>query len=328
MIAYLSHVKRAWNDILQYEGENLNPSIIDAATVEKLESLAPSHSEIDRDLVKTMMQKQELFPSQHDHTARRALADNICSYPCLIPSLRTFFETLKYLEPICEALRKLLGGKIKRTIRTSFQGCYFAPERIIVQTSGTKDMELTTTLSKEEAAHVAYVELWAFCARHFDDLTTFTPRMECKGTKPQVKGPNPVVWQRLARFTMSRGFMTPRAKELSEDTCDSQLALDYLRKANPLSITFSAALVEKVVTASRPEAIVDDESSAPDDSFITVDRRSGRPYEFDLARDKKTLFFANICISQSSNNVSLNFVRRDLFSCIFGPFHFEVSSFG
>jgi hypothetical protein len=326
MTAYLHHVKRAWNDILQCGGEVLAPSIVDAATVEKLESLAPSHSEIDRDLVQAMMQKSELFPSQHDDNVRLALLDNVCSYPGLIPSLWTFFETLKYLEPICEALRKLLGGRIKRTIRTSLRSYYFAPEKPVIQVSGTKDVELTANLSEEEAARVSYVELWAFCARHFDDLTTFTPKMECKGTKPLVRGPNPVVWQCFAKFAMSRGFMTPRAKELSEDTCDSQLAIDYLRKANPLSTSFNAALVEKVVAAGRSQTLVDNEDIEPDDNFITVERRSGRPYELDLVKDKKTLFFAHLYVGRTSNNISLNLVRRDLFLNIFGPLHFEVSS--
>ncbi|KAF1363093.1 hypothetical protein EJ07DRAFT_104137 [Lizonia empirigonia] len=325
MLAYLRHVKQAWSKILRSGSGILPPSIVDAATVEKLESLAPNCSEVDRDLISAMMRSGDLFPSQKNENVRQDLETNICSYPGVIPSLWTFFETLKYLEPICEILRKLLGGKVRRTIRASLRGYYFAPEQTVVQASGTTDVQLTAALSKEEAARVSYIELWIFCARHFDDLTTFTPRMEYKGTKPLVRGPNPVVWQYFAKFAMSRGFMTPRAKELSKDSCASQLALDYLRKANPLSTNFNAALIEKTVGISRSYTSIDDEDPKPDYSFITVERRCGRPYELDLARDKKGLFFRQLYIEPRSSNINLNLIRRDLFTCIFGPLSFQVS---
>ncbi|KZM26577.1 hypothetical protein ST47_g2216 [Ascochyta rabiei] len=218
MIAYLNHVKTTWNAILQCGDEVVAPSIVDAATVENLESLAPNHSDIDRDLVLAMMQQGELFPSQHNDEIRQTL--------------------------------------------------------------------LAPTVSKAKTAFVL---------------------MESKGTKPSVKGPNPVVWQCFAKFAISRGFITPRAKELLHDTCDSQLALDYLRKVNPLRTDFSAALVKKVVAVSRPEIDVNDEDLESDDSFIKLERRSGRPYELDLARDKKNLFLAHL---------------------VFGCFHLEPADVG
>lgn len=213
---------------------------------------------------------------------------------------------------------------MKRTIRASLLGNHFAPERAVVQSSATRDVELTVPLSKEEAARVSYVELWLFCARHFDDLTTFTPRMEQKGEKPLVKGPNPAFWQCFAKFAMSRGFKTPRAKELSVSSCASELALDYLRKANPWSNNFDAALVEKVVNAGRSHIGADAETIEPDINFVTVERRCGRPYELDLAKDRRALFFRHLYIEPEPNVFSLNLIRRDLFSCIFGPFHFQV----
>lgn len=324
MIAYLHHIKRAWYGILQAGSTTLPPSTVDAATVEKLESLAPNSSEIDRELVSVLMRDGHLFPTQHNEDIRQELENNICGFPGLLPSLRTFFETLKYLEPICEILRKLLGGKVRRTLRASLLGNHFTPEKTVVQSSATRDVELTVPLSKEEATRISYVELWLFCARHFDDLTSFTPRMEHKGEKPLVRGPNPAFWQCFAKFAMSRGFKTPRAKELSEGSCASGLALDYLRKANPLSSTFNAALVEKVVNAGRSYTGADAETIEPDTSFITVERRCGRPYELDLAKDKRALFFKHLYIESEPNVVSLNLVRRDLFSCIFGPFQFQV----
>ncbi|KAF3031540.1 hypothetical protein E8E11_003074 [Didymella keratinophila] len=152
--------------------------------------------------------------------------------------------------------------------------------------------------------------------------------MEHKGKKPLVRGPNPAFWQCFAKFAISRGFKTSRAKELSEGSCASELALDYLRKANPLSSNFDAALVEKVINAGRSHSSADAETIEPDTSFITVERRCGRPYELDLAKDKRALFFRHLYIESEPNEFSLTLVRRDLFSCIFGPFHFQPTDIG
>jgi hypothetical protein len=324
MIAYLHHVAATWNSILKCGNEVVTPSRVDTATVERLELLAPRHSIIDRELVLSMMRNRELFSSEPNDDIRKKMLDNICNHSGIIPSIWTFFETLKYLEPICEALKKLIGGKIKQSIRASLKGCYFAPAKTVVQVSGSRDMELDTDLNIAQVASIPYVELWAFCARHFDDLTTFTPKMECGGNKPLVKGPNPVVWQKLARFAISRGFLTLRAKELSQDDSHSQLAMAYLRKANPLIADFSTAQVQKVVAASQPDASVDDNDLNPDDEFVKVERRSGRPYELDLAKDKRSLFFAHLYDSQTPGKVNLNFVRRDLFSCLFADLRLPV----
>ena len=94
------------------------------------------------------------------------------------------------MEPLCEALRQLLGEQIKRTIQLSLAGLFFAPSKNIVQLNKTKDVKIKVRLSQQEAIIVAYTELWAFCSRHFDGLTASTPRKEIGGLKPYVKGPN------------------------------------------------------------------------------------------------------------------------------------------
>ena len=90
---------------------------VDAVTVQSLELLSPKYSMIDKGLVIDLMERGKIFPSQHDSEVRKTLLENICEFSGVIPSLWTFFETLKYLEPLCEALRHLLGRQMKRTIR-------------------------------------------------------------------------------------------------------------------------------------------------------------------------------------------------------------------
>jgi hypothetical protein len=112
---YLRHVASSWKDILRCGTQTLPFSTVDSKTVQYLELLAPS-SPSDKALVEDLMKRGVLFPSQSSPQIRQTLLDNIYAFSGVIPSLRTFFETLKYLEPTCKALKKLLDTRLKTTI--------------------------------------------------------------------------------------------------------------------------------------------------------------------------------------------------------------------
>jgi hypothetical protein len=125
----------------------LPSSAVNAATVQNLKLLAPKHSDINKALVVDLIERREIFPSQNDRGIRKSLVQNICAFPSVIPLLQTFFQTLKYLEPLCKALRQLLGKQIKRTICLSLAGLFFAPSKSIVQLNKAKDVEIKVAIS-------------------------------------------------------------------------------------------------------------------------------------------------------------------------------------
>jgi hypothetical protein len=327
MTLYLDHIAKAWKRILRCGDTMLPFSAIDAVTVQRLELLAPKHSDIDKSLVIDLMERGEIFPSQHDRGVRKTLVENICDSPGVIPSLWTFFETLKYLEPLCEALRHLLGKQMKRTIRSSLAGLFFAPSKNMVQLNETEEVEIKVGLSQQDAMMVAYTELWAFCSRHFDGLTTYTPRKETGGPKPHVKGPNPMAWQHLAKFAVSRGFRITHAQELvtKEEQYHSQLALDYLRKAKPMCPTFSSDYIQRILTAVRSYESPHTREPILELPHLSLNRRSGRPFERDFIREKEIMFLPQLYSGPPCEDLNLRLLRRDLFSCIFISLEFHAS---
>lgn len=326
MSLYLTHIKAAWEQILRCGDTVLPFSAVDAATVKNLELLAPKNSTTDKELVANLMERREIFASQHDANLRNILLKNICSFPGIIPSLGTFFEMLKYLEPLCEALRYLLGGQMKGTIRSSFKGLYFAPPKNMVQINETEDVEIKVALSQDQAMMVAYTELWAFCSRHFDSLTAFTPRKETGQPKPRVKGPNPVVWRYLAKLALSRGFKISHAQDLiaKEEHFHSQLALEYLQKAKPMCASFPKDHIRIVVEAIRSDETFDNQESTLLLPHLELDRRFGRPFERDLLVEKKIMFLPHLSSDPQCENLDLRLARRDLFWCMFTNLDFRV----
>jgi hypothetical protein len=326
MVLYLHYVARSWKNLLRNGTQILPLSIIDSNTVQYLELLAPC-SPTDKALVEDLMHRGVLFPSQSSPRIRQTLLDNIYAFSGVIPSLRTFFDTLKYLEPTCEALKKLLDKRLKSTIRSSLQGLFWAPTHSYVQISESQCAEVQSPVSKEDQFQIAYADLWAYCSRRFDGLTAATPLKEPNGPKPIAKGPNPVAWHHLAQYSLSQGFIIPNARIIAGrgEECSTQLALDYLGKAYPSSSTFSKAQIDNVKRSIKPVHSDEPSSTVLDSEYLPLDRRSGRPFEVDFVMEKQVLFIPNLCNVQVTGDVTLTFVRRELFSCLFGRHHLEVS---
>jgi hypothetical protein len=191
-------------------------------------------------------------------------------------------------------------------------------------------MEFKESPDQSKAATIAYIQLWAFCGRHFDVLTSHTPKKENGQDKPAVKGRNPIMWQRLAKFALSLGFRTPTAEQLAPNDSASQLAIDYLQKANPVVPNFNTQQIQAVLQASSCTSIQETQPVIPYLSEIEVERRCGRPFELDLECDKRTLFFLDMYrgFGKVTDGVNISFVRQCLFRCIFGEFEILVGSLG
>ncbi|KAF2278978.1 uncharacterized protein EI97DRAFT_413974, partial [Westerdykella ornata] len=319
MICYLSHVDTTWRKILSCNSGSLPASVVDSKTVEKLQLLRPC-ADSDKYIIQKLMKERVLFPNILDDSTRLRLLENICSLTCLIPSLWTFFENLKFLEPCCDSLRQILGNDIHGTLKSTLLSSYSPPAKSYIQTDANYEAEFDISAEPDALAQIAYLELWAFCARHLDGLTTFTPRKEAKKPKPLVKGPNPLLLQYLAKFAISRGFRTHRALLLSKQDSQTALAIDFLKKANPIASDYSIDQVRAVIDAgTRPPSTVQTLKSQSAISEITPERRCGRPFEDDYAVDKLTLFLPLIYGDYKSSDATLAFVRQDLFTHFFGP---------
>jgi len=327
MVNYLKYIARSWKAILRCDGRNLPPSAVDSQTVQRLENLAPGHSKIDKELVCDLMKRGILFPSQSDKVIRRALLNNICTFTGLIPSLRTFFGMLKYVEPTCEALRALLDTRLKSTIRSSFTGLFWPPLQCSVQAAEHEDIGVETVLSNQDRFMIAYAELWAFCSRHFDGLTASTPLKEVTASKPTAKGPNPVVWRLLARFATSKGFKIPNAQTLLEDgeECYRKLALEYLRKAHPTRSSFDSEQIQRVILDGVAPSSNSSDSCFLDTEYLSPERRIGRPFEEDFVKEKSILFLPRLFTAALSSEITLTYVRRELFSCLFRDLQVSIA---
>lgn len=328
ILNYLERILIKWNQILGRETIlphktilprntlNISYSAVDALTVQKLELCAPAISERDRISIKSWMQSKTIFPTITDSHKRDALLENILLIPCLIPTLRSCFENLKYLEPCCTILKQLLGSKQNGTIWRGFSAVYFRPENLNVEYLEDQITPLSPT-TFEGDRWLGYVTLWAFCMRHFPEMIYVAPKKEQGKQKPVVKEPNPALWHKLGNLAVIQGFRTDRALELQKQDPDRELAIHFLKQAKPGcgdDISRPVSQVTQVLKSMKPSHGERQLPQFTSEAKLLSNRRCGRPFEDDHVKDQSSLFVPSIFFADCVQGTEITsfYVKRDL----------------
>ncbi|EKG09993.1 hypothetical protein MPH_12955 [Macrophomina phaseolina MS6] len=317
LLRYLTRIADVLGGVLR--AANIPPEAVDNVTIAKLELLAPSVSDGDRMRVEGLIRSGEVFPSITNAQKRDAILSALLLTPGLIPTLTSFFENLKYLEPCCYILKKLLPGKEKRTIFQSLAASYIAPkEQLLEYSTGSR---LRSIVGDENALWLAYVQLWAFCMRHFPSMTETAPRKVVGKAKPS-KSSNSALWHYLGDLAIKLGFRTPQALELQRQNPYESLAQQLLRSLRPASPPDMRHVLR---VAAACKEIEDDPKVREWPNLTATDhlpreKRCGRPFEDDFLLDSNFLFVPTIYEIEETKGpeISSLFVKRDLFISFLG----------
>ena len=103
------------------------------------------------------MQDGILFPAVTDRQQRLGIFRRLSVIPYLIPSLYTFIEDTKHIEPSAKIMKRLLSPRFKGSVRQAFGRLHTDQTQIMEQRSETAFRSLS--LSAEECFQVAYQQL-------------------------------------------------------------------------------------------------------------------------------------------------------------------------
>ncbi|KAJ6201926.1 hypothetical protein J3E72DRAFT_180998 [Bipolaris maydis] len=343
--SYLRHIHTVWDSLIPNE----HRVHVDSRTVSMLEMLAPSVSTRDAARARQLMLDGCIFPQLEDIHARNEILNRIQSQKCMIPSLRTFFEDQKYLEPCSKILKQLLGVKSKRPIWKEFKANYWEHEsKIKVQISETKNLPLPGLLGKKERAKLGYLQLWMFCFRHWPEMTSFTPRLESglKITdeadmrnievrpKSARRDHNPALWQRLACLAMQVGFETSNICKLAGEDAEMVQAKQFLNSARPEWESNRSDCERKIADILKSmQGTSSQKPQTPiwvDDGVMSWPRekRCGKPHEADHEHDKSVMFATMFYHPlQSSQTITSALVKRNVLEAFFDKYITPVCLF-
>jgi hypothetical protein len=292
------------------------------------------------EFIESMMENRKLFPDVTDQLRRVGLGQRLRSITHIIPSLHTFFEDMKYLEPCSKIMRGLLPttwmkapkSKLKKTKLSIKQAIVKLhtdvgqdPEKVNLE---VKDGVYTTTSGdRQYRIECGYRQLWLFAMRHFPELSNVSPRKEQDREKPIIKEPNKYWWYMFAKLALDLGFESAEIRDLCQRDPIRGIIWTCFRQIWPedyLSI-FEEDIESICKKHSQTPPTMDrySESEIQSMEVYTFDasRRYGIPYELALLTGRKFWFLPELYrLHNGSDTGQLpsSVIQRDVFFAFFG----------
>ncbi|KAM7209262.1 Protein of unknown function (DUF3723) domain containing protein, partial [Rhypophila decipiens] len=183
---YLEHIYLEW-DQLTLGNEQVRRAT-DSTTVRNLQGLVPCISIADRTLVQKLFQSYQLFPRITDPQLRSELEQRVLQTKCLIPSIKSFHENMKYIDIGSHVIRSLLISGMRRgeSVRQYMNKIWKQPEQCLIEHRGGK-----FEISHQNATFtLSYFQLFISAFRNFARLCDGDyrgPRCEVGGRHEPAK---------------------------------------------------------------------------------------------------------------------------------------------
>ena len=311
--------------------------LIDYGTVRRLQLRNPRASLTDYEFIIEGIEKDQLFPLITDSIARSEILVNILAIDHIIPSLYTFFEDTKWLEPCAKILRRLTPlNSRKKTIRQSLlahhRGRRATDGKLPIQT--TDSNFVFEEVTEHQHVEAGYRQLWLFAWRHFPELSAMLPRRDQGQAKPPAKAVNEQCWCQLGSLAKDLGFHSDNVTHLKDQNPDLDMTKAFLHRARPLEFfpqeeESRREVVERICQLLKSIGGSEINPSGRDTSFeaeVPISKRCGRPFER-AYRSTRSHFFLPKIHEEPRSIVSHFNVNRDIYIAFFGlDFCHELST--
>ncbi|KAL9130731.1 MAG: hypothetical protein Q9217_001168 [Psora testacea] len=231
---YLDHIRVTWEGMLGPCGPIDCRPLVDIQTVECLQMRAPRLSLQDRVFITKMMDEETIFIGIKNATTRAEILRRILNIDYLIPSLYTFFEDTKWLEPYAKILRTVFGVTGRRSIDQAMRANYEGSEHSTVYLTLNRDLPLTKRQgSIVYAINFGIKQLWMFAWRCFPELSGVLPRKDARERKPFRKAVNQEYWRRFSQAAADLGFTSASLKKMQCQDPDTRMVRQFIGEARP-----------------------------------------------------------------------------------------------
>lgn len=297
---YLHLIQSTWDFILGGD-IHLKPRL-DANTVRMLQTRCLLFSSNDLAVVAAAMDNGVLFPNISSQSTRHEIQVRLERLRYMIPSLHTFLEDTKYLEPCAKIVKTLLPAKFKKSIREAFRQKHTGQSHFQIQSSEHTFSEHTRSVN--QCIWLAYRQIWLFAMRHFPDLISVCPRKDDGRPKPAVHRPDENLWHTIANLASNCGFQTPAVEEYVRRNPFNKMASEFLRQCRPseyydfdtaalnTTVEMIVSTLQGIPARTVKPSVVSLSSDAPDNTDLAD--RCGRPFEQSFLKDKKHMFMPNV----------------------------------
>jgi hypothetical protein len=324
-----------WSLIL----DGLAPYQLDSGSVQTLQLHAPACSSYDRSFIITQFDEVKVFRAA-TYQDREIILGRLLLVSGRVPSLFTFLEDTKYLEPCAKAMRILVpltGPEV--SIRSTMRHHY-------VEAVGTSVGHIEYAEQTYNDTHIfegfsystAYRQVWLYTLRYFPELTGSKPRLDGRKSHHKQYGRRDDVWTGLALLAARMGFTSATIDQLRQTEPRLRLVLGFLQDTfsrHDFIVPNPDQIARNVVNALNPIRIRVDPKPIPilsqDVMLLEKSHLCGKPYNKSWECDRDHLFLPylyGIREVSPKRYVSSFAIQRDIFFCFFGyPEHGDFDAF-
>jgi Protein of unknown function (DUF3723). len=310
-----------------------------------MEGRCPHLSEADRSFINYIFDENLAFSHTMDPGTRSEFRKTVLDYPNIIPSLKLFFENIKYLRPIVYVLKRLLPPNFKSTLRKMMQRYYICPQSRMfpIQISENNFAEHEHADAKY-GFWSAYRQIFLFAMRHFYGLSEAWPRGHSCYSRSQQVQDSQELWRRFKKVSRTLGFRIPghyspsKPEQRSPEFIAIHSLLTRLRPPGLFDYDPSALIDCSNKVADMLVQMKERRVEAPSPSLVTdiekywsLESRCGMTDIDSFFSDQKYLFFHNIYSHSSgvrARNITSFAVKRDMFLTLFPHFNEDTDMEG
>ncbi len=298
--------------------------------MQSLEGRYPCYSAEDLALVEKRLDRREIFSSPCFEAQRDQLLQRLRKIKHLIPSIHTFLEDTKYLEPCARVMKGLLPERFQGSVRQAFDRQHNGQTGFFEQIDEANTAAEQVSNSGSEARWKSYRQLWLFAWRHFPEMTGNAPRKDPQRPKPAKIGIEYSWWHAISVLASKSGY-TNISNPFTG--ADEMMTREFLRQARPPQLyhfddTVFDLNVRRICDALKqiqPRSAITEApeiSSDRDSCGSDVSLRCGRPYEHAFHDDVGCLYLRYLYKDygdvQRKRYITSFAVKRDIFHAFFG----------
>lgn len=200
---------------------------LDYQTVRVLQLRNPLQYPADGAYIKAQIDGQVLFPNIKDQLVRSRILGQILNLKSTIPSIETFLEDLKWLEPCSNAIREHITRKSKGSLSKILSRGFDYQRHVLSNKIVSQDTD-----QKRAAFRVTYRMLFAFAWQHFPELSGISPKQDQGKQKQRPKRHNDLTEHEFKKYAFDLGFES-RCSENELAISEQLMIKKFLQEIRP-----------------------------------------------------------------------------------------------
>lgn len=276
------------------------------------------------------METRDIFPHIQDARTRNAMLSRLVQVSGRIPSLHSFLEDTKYLEPCATIMRALIPSKTNHSIYRSLADCSAAALGGRVQVEVQRGVWQEIQTGVRLTTRLAYLQLWLYCMRN-------CVRARKNAGRPKPESDFNQHWRPLLGQLAARvGYDSAEVRKLKENDPFEKAVRAFVLNTgiDGLEVNEVDQPVQDICNIlqgiSRSDLQVDDMPQVVSDEIEEpLSHRCGRPFDLSHQKDRPYMYLKFMCgpVTRENGRYLSSFgVKRDIFYAFFGKINIDYDA--